>query len=412
MRLSYGLAISAALITGGTAIYYAVGPRLTVTAPDVVELKEGINERKAAVATWPFTGTSTGGWSFTRYATQNFVFAHADMKDIMDEARALVPLFVDSYTATSVVYHTATGLWDRLGIGDHTSLYTVAVRTNGVRVYSDTPTLTIYTGTLWEVFSVLQALTTTARQVSGWYAPTYFSEVLTNAARNIAYSEGPQYWTNPAPAWYTNFNLEPTILDANYVDAQNLDYSGYQVLTNAFPTAIKPFELNRFFGFNASFGTAGRWITMNGDDWTYNMYRSNQGYWADRYIGSNGVNIANLSTGVSCSVLVSVTASITVEVQNATAAHQVEQVFTAFNHVWTGMAETVFQHTGVATGWLGAAWSTDQLPLLYDLADVSGYRASGYWNDVANNPVPTVNARLDFSEHPAIIHWKFERCRP
>jgi hypothetical protein len=200
MRLAYGLAISASLITGGVAIYYAAGPRSTMTAPDIVELKEGINERAAAIGTWPFTGNSTDGWSFTEYSTQSMILTHADMKSIMDWQRDHATNFVKEYSGTNITYWTAAGLFQAAVVGpaDGTStLYTVGVRTNGTRIYSNAPIATVWTGLLWECYRLQCLMTTTVRTLSTIVTNTFYAG--TNRWDVDLWETINSVYTNPTP---------------------------------------------------------------------------------------------------------------------------------------------------------------------------------------------------------------------
>lgn len=205
MRLTkaiYGTMVATAFL-GGVAIYYQTNPPQTIRAVDVVEIVEGTLERAATLA-WPIDARDCDGWYYpagwgynsttnpaTNYSYMGVI--HGDgigaparspgypgtpivgstaSRDLLVKTlkiiEALPPNFVRTYTPTSVVYWTATGLWDHCNIADGTySNWTTSV-SNGVPRYGPATNLSYIaqTAVLYEAFRLLQMLTCTAYNVS------------------------------------------------------------------------------------------------------------------------------------------------------------------------------------------------------------------------------------------------------
>jgi len=191
MRLTpsfYGTLVATAFL-GGVAIYYQTRP--TIQAVDVVEIVEGTLERTAAVLAWPITGTyqedeyqPNAGWGY--YATTNPATNYSYMavypnppvigsgasRDLLVKTMGIIeqlpPSFVKSYTATSIVYWTGTGLWSACGIADGIySNWTIAI-TNGIPIYGPATNLSYIANTavLFEAYRLLAKMTQTAYVVT------------------------------------------------------------------------------------------------------------------------------------------------------------------------------------------------------------------------------------------------------
>lgn len=413
MRLSYGLYIAAALIAGGTAIYYGTG-RSTLTAPDVVELLEGYNERCAARAALPFTGNTNDGWSFTAYPTQNAVFAWSTMASLMTNIQALAPSYVRTYTATSVTYWSVTSLWDHLHIGDGTNLWTVGIATNGLPIYSNAPRSTIWTGLLWECYRALAEMTTTVASVTWLEGPTYF----TNALRDelyLGYYEGPFTNGAPTPAWFTNFALLAYFESNDVVSGFAITNAG----TNGTPITYFPVEECYYYGNRDAWRLADYDAATN---WTYYGYLTNAGWSLARYATSGQVAIANLAVGVTAAVEWCMSADVTVEVLNYTPSGL--ENYTITNAlVWgTNWAGASIVHDGVSTS-VWDRFTPDTWPRLADIIDPSTYTATGHLQDDVSSWTPKVCDSYTRDYWPylrmrmevdgvAIVHWTFTRCRP
>lgn len=194
-KLAYGTLAAGALL-GGLSIYHGA-VRSTVSAVDVADLVEAVNERSAAVASWPWTTNAqyagwgygyrtniedSALWSFMGYRVQQYplvcyipliagaVPGHA-INESLRQAKALAPQFVrdmslDSYGWPVPRYHSVTSLWHELQIGDGTSKWTIAYGTNGLPVYGDEVAGSVCTTTVFECWKVLNVFTQTWRTAS------------------------------------------------------------------------------------------------------------------------------------------------------------------------------------------------------------------------------------------------------
>jgi hypothetical protein len=192
--LAYGTLVATAFL-GGVAIYYNATPPRTIRAVDVAEIVEGTLERCATLS-WGITAsTNDAGWGYN--ATTNWGTNYSYMGVLWGEGGSVkspgypgIPIigstasrdllvktltiiehlptnFVRAYTPTSVVYWTATGLWDHCHVGDGTNLWTVAV-TNGIPIYGPATNLSYLaqTAVLYEAYRLLAAMTTSTYTVS------------------------------------------------------------------------------------------------------------------------------------------------------------------------------------------------------------------------------------------------------
>lgn len=259
-KLAYGTIIATALVGGPT--YYAV--RSIVTAYEAAILAEGVQEHWAAArAVWPFATNATpyAGWeagyygyltNYTGAAMWNFndyrasgnsaakriplfgsVFPRQAINESLRQIEALVPYFVKSTTFTndmefSPIYWTQSNLWATLNIGDGTSLWTVAFSTNGMPIYSNRVGSTLCTSTMAEAWRVLNALTTTVREVS--YVAASGSVACVSYGTNRWDLE--ESWgvydlpLDPLPALPDNFTPPNSALDYPLVQAlSTYDYS-------------------------------------------------------------------------------------------------------------------------------------------------------------------------------------------
>ena len=183
----------------------------------------------------------------------------------------LIPSFVDRVDPTNgVVYHTVTGLFATLNIGNGTNLFTRTV-TNGVPVYGGVGRQIKRTNMV-ERYTILQALTQTVVSI------VWENSIVTNAASNVNYAamegdgwegdppvrtNGTDYWPEPwgdailtnvsddcVPAYWEEVDIDAGFGQAFYDDIpQTFDGSirgPVDVLTN---TASPAWEYEFQFNF-------------------------------------------------------------------------------------------------------------------------------------------------------------------
>ena len=259
-KLAYGTIAATVLVSGGVA-YQSI-----VQAQKVANLIEAVNERSAAVAPWPwttnaaYTGWGTGYrtniedsslWSFMGYRiessypwTRYIPLVAGDLparaiNESLRQVKVILPSFVSGLTTNSISapiaqYLSVTGVWASLRIGDGTSKWTVAYRTNGLPVYSDTVSSSICTTTFAEVWQVLNVMTQSMRLT------TPVSQ--TNEAIRNPFG-GPLGHDGYGCEW----NLDPSAPDGNpNGDANAIALNHYEIggtwTTNAFTSSDQPFE--------------------------------------------------------------------------------------------------------------------------------------------------------------------------
>jgi hypothetical protein len=410
MRLAYGLKVAAVLIAGGTAIYYAPGPRLTVTAPDIVELAEGINERRAAVGTWPFTG-DTNGWSFTAFTTMGGVLPIYDlwyetwdhaldgdvaMRTIMEETILLAPSFVKEHSPTNVVMWTAPALFKACGVGpaDGTqTLYTVGVETNGTRVYSNWPSLNVWTGLLWECYRLQVAMTTTVKSIS-WDSNA--------TVRRMQTAFDPKYTTNTVyePAWYTACTNTGALDDVPSPEFQRL--RGITIPTNFAQTGTAGAGGPRESIEGSSAGDYAAYY-ISGGGWLIRSYLSGALDWKRSDL-TNSVTFRFPSLATGCTFSVDYRIPV---IGNLTITN-LGQGATSWHYGFTNALTTNFACVGVSTGW----WQEITLPVVAHM----GLVYDGWTNYLpATDSIgkPTIEGSISATlPNYLFVNWTFTRCRP
>jgi hypothetical protein len=425
-RYAYGLAAAAAL-TGGSILYYmTTDPGPYVTADDVAELLEAVNERWAALATDRHTGTSND-WSFTVFTNLPNQPVAEQLHLVMSNTVLLAPHYVEEVSNGVPIMFTPPRLFQLAGVGpaDGTqALFTVGYQTNGAPIYSNAPTMFVSTGLLWQCHRLLAKMTTTKRD-SQWYpGPEWLwlppnNQWLhdTGTVFEVESYDDPDWWTNlPAYPVYQQIGaapLAPAVLDASRVDLQTTGYAGVG----------RPFDQVRF-GLIQTPGSvsvpprAEREDQGDFDPFLYRPYTTTEQFEdAWRVDASGGVSIASMASG--CSVVVSIpwaTSGSWVNVSGSGGA-----VTTLVDHVQTTTVSLAF--SGVSTNWGGHAIADDVKYRLSDFLDVSAEQAdpwlelyadySGYpdvrkwrWNS-------SLGGRVESGfRHPAILIWTFTRCRP
>lgn len=440
MRLGYGLKIAAFLMTGGVALYYVAAPRITLTAPDVVELKEAINERHAAIGAWPLGTNGDGAWNGATFTTQSVTFSHADMKAIMDECRTLSTNFVRSGSWTNLVYWTAPALFQECGVGpaDGTqALYTVAFRTNGTPVYSNVPTFTASTTLLWECYRLLCMMTTTARMatwdfegsileysdVAWWVAPAVTNALVPKSDPDLP------WWTDIfSYSVYRRHSLTNSNTDTAWLDAGRVNYAGTNRVTDAAQERVSFYTFIHQTGNSPDYFKASRRTPPFGDpnDWEYTVSPYLQQDEAALYYDtSGGVRIANLASGVVASVSIPwYSTGLWAKVsQGGSETNRFQGYGTSVNIQVTC--------TGVSTGWAGTAFTYDVKDRIADYHEWGADLAYSYWHnsgvttnyvgdpEVLDNetlsfiqdPPPSLDGECTASlQAPAVINWTFTRC--
>ena len=248
-KLAYGT-IAAVGLLGGTAAY-----KVLVQASHISRLIEAVNERSAAVASWPWTTNAAySGWS-TSYRTNiedsalwSFmgyrhplgdryipliagVLPGRAMSETMRQVKVLIPKFLDAMETNSIGApvarnHTVTGLFSQLQIGDGTSKWTVAYTTNGTPIFGDEVAGSICTTTFSECWAVLDVLTQT------WHTTTRLSQ--TNETIKVTW--GAEQWALTAGDPPGDPNGEALVQDLNHYAVT----TNWQ--TNDYAAAPRPFE--------------------------------------------------------------------------------------------------------------------------------------------------------------------------
>ncbi len=420
-RYAYGLA-AAALLTGGAALYYLpAAPGLYVTADDVAELLEGINERRAALAATPHSGDSNG-WSFSTFTNLPNQPTHAQMQAVLDEVEALAPSYLQSYTSTSATPWTVSNLFIAAGVGpgDGRPLWTVGW--TGAPVYGAEVGLYVMTNTLWEAFRALRLMSNCLGHTeleggrlwgdagsylaynpeplvpTNWGVPGQRDDLLFYGLPGISYwffhSEGPGLFTNP-PAWYASNNLD---LLSGYTPARK---------TAAFDVAYTTAPVSVAAGLIASELTVYRarsglrlLFFDEGDGYRRGALVEASGLGAsaiERRSATNIVPVFHMATGAVCTIYLSI--ATTGGISSA------QDAFAPTNFAYfTGSVYSVTA-TGVATGYLARlAFDGADTPLIQELLDLPAF--VGGTNDVITARSRTVLPR------PPVMQWQFTRCRP
>lgn len=405
-KLAYGTVIAAAM--AGGVVYHGRNQPSVIRVEEGAHLCEAVTERYAGIAPWPpntnqvdgypywaeqyngrpgwddaYSITNAEGavlWSFNHYfkftsGTPPTVplfgstIPRTALRQSLDQIKALVPYYVERIDGTNVVYWSVTSLWDRLDIGDGTSLWTVARATNGSPVFGDTSILydedynVVRSNLVWtasptlldEAWRALNAMTTTVRSLT-WDVGAYPYAKRATVGRRAAFGE----WLWPAePAWYTvatNSGLFDSVPSATFQTNRGIalfdpstsytDYSPHG-LAGCFESveAYSPGSLA-----SDSYGPGG---TYNGGPW--HVYSYQQGYWQINALGSvtarqktNSVTmrLPSLATGVTCQVSIPVVT-----------AGRLDVIYSGTNTTdsWTYSHTTTVSRTfaciGVQTGW-------------------------------------------------------------
>ncbi len=408
---AYGL-LASAMFTGGVAIYYTSNPGIGVTADDVAELMEGLNERSAALATSAHTYDSNG-WNFAEFAYIASLPVHAQIQEVADKTLAIIP----HYYQSNGIPWTVSNLFKVAQIGDGTNKWTVAW--TGAPIYGNTIGPFIITNTLWEIKTALAYLQITARTPVWQGGPSY-----TFGATNIwifddegdnlylKVEDGPQ----PSPHWWTNMAAHQNQWQV-YTGAAGTAYAdgvyGAQVVyrTNGV-AAGNPHEDVILTAPDTASGSRGTW-SGDHDYWLYTLTYEESPQTAYRLDASGGVWMVSMASG--CTAVVSMPWVIT---QSWSMAEYGASTV-AFANYEAGTSDVSLAFSGVATGWFGfvqASVPSHDLTAL--VGPYSDYEASGYWTNSSSGeflhlPPPRIEGHslIDFSG-PAYIQWTFTRCRP
>jgi hypothetical protein len=148
---------------------------------------------------------------------------------------SLVPSFVDYWHMTNgPVYHTATGLFDRLDIGDGTNRFTSYV-TSGIPIYGGVG-FRLHETNLIERYKILHALTTVVGQASA------LETVVSNAVSNVVYTTIDNFHFVSSQPYNSNDTPEP------FVDAWITNASGDFIPEGWVPLRIDPWLPQTTFG--------------------------------------------------------------------------------------------------------------------------------------------------------------------
>jgi len=426
---AYGLT-AAAVLTGGVAIYYSAAPGLYVTADDVAELAEGINERRAAISTNAHTITGAA-WSFSVFTNLPNIPTHEGLALIMDQVTNLPPHFVKERTTTNVTMWTAPGLFQAAGIGpaDGTqTLFTVAFTTNGLPIYSNRPALYPITNTFFECYRALALMTTTvaAAEWTGgpfWNTSTnplpninpVFWEYMTPTNKSEFYyaSDGPHLTTN-LPDWFifnsTNYGnwyqWRAPGGDAAFLDAMKTKGLVHGLWTQT-PGTL---NIGTQYGWEeVSFEPRGPYqiavlISEYPDPSMYMLHiHVHSGFGSDnavhgqRFTPTNRVKLFGMASGVVARVDQAI--SFTGSVSSAQSA------FAATNFSWaTSITHEVTYSQGVVTGVaFRCAFDTGLVPDIHQLLPLDDF--VGSTGDVIRARGEVRNPR------PPVINWTFTRCK-
>lgn len=212
--------IVAIVLTGGVVMFFTT-PRSVITTQDYAFTFDRYQALCAIVAPWPFTTnvvvplTSAWGmgvtnipsdarwWNFSPFPYDEFygedrtvaVFGVSTPLAAVDMMMDGLPLICTNFlraVSTNAdgtlrpVYWDGPSLFEYAGIGDRTSLWTVAYETNGTPIYSNSPVQSVCTTTMWEIWRFETNLNITLRpatltgenRVTGgaYYIGNYFGE--------------------------------------------------------------------------------------------------------------------------------------------------------------------------------------------------------------------------------------------
>lgn len=420
---AYGL-LASMILTGGVAIYYSSNPGIGVTADDVAELMEGYNERVFAISTnRTFTN---GNWSISVYTNLASLPVHAQMQSIMDGIPTLCANYVQSYTATSVVYWTASNLFIAAGIGPTNGQlkYTVAFATNGVPVYSNKLGQLIITNTLWECYRALANLTITkatpqwTENVNSSYYTNYvwYARGATNST--IPASDPEPWWWNATNGYFMYKVVDGVEQFAN-MKADSVVYSIYATNPPSYSSESVSFTVITFWPYPYD----GPWTILESYriyDWIYDSWyyfpreEISEQVHADLNSSIGFVSLASMDTGVYASV---------------------EVIWTATGH-WSKVDFTETNNLSfyeVGTSSVSVAFSGLSAPITNVFCDGIKSRISDYYNWWADNaigkmytspmtdngdvfmqakPRPNLDGHLYNMLLGAYVHWTFTRCRP
>jgi len=209
---AYGVA-AAAIMTGGVALFYDPAPDLQPRADTWVELFEGYNERLAALATKGHTrGVQTNTWNLqaansylpsTGFTNVWMSVSAKQVDGLMQGIISNAHHWVRYVTPTSITMHTAGTLFQDAAVGPadgSQALYTIAVTTNGLPIYSNHPAMTIPTNLQWECYRLERAMTQTVGEAS-WGVGKIWSYVYTNEPPYV----DPVFWGALGGSNFTEF---------------------------------------------------------------------------------------------------------------------------------------------------------------------------------------------------------------
>lgn len=394
MKRLYAYGLSALLaLTGGTVVFYMTAPDTQFTIDDMAELMEGVNERRAAVAAWPL------GTNFMRFTVASVMPSVADVQAIMGQVEYLYPFYIRTVSNGTPVYWDKTNLWQAAGIGDGTSLWTVAVATNGP-VYGSITNLhySFQTNVLWECFRALTNLTTTARTPQ-WLGGSNYHWRL-NDPPGAGYGITIVFEGEDPP----DPNTVPELVAYNSFDLSEISRTNAEARVGPAGDTFYWRPLSTIYGDGV--------VENVNFPWMQAYYEHGDALTAD---SSGGVRIASMASGVVA----------TVQVQWQTTG-TLSLVSTGTTNIYTwasnGVTETVFTFTNaVGTNWAGAAY-IDAPIRIADYVDYSTFGVAGTFDEwvqqfggqyySASLPPPSVVATNAVSLGGAIIRWQFTRCRP
>jgi predicted DNA-binding transcriptional regulator AlpA len=427
---AYGLTAAAALTGGSVLFYLATHPGGGVTGDDIAELQEAINERRAALAATHAAVGTNGVYDFT--AITNLAGApEADqMREIMDGIIDLAPSFVEWVSNGVPIMLTAPRLFQLAGVGpaDGTqAVYTVSVLTNGVPIYSNAPSLGVWTGLLWECHRALSNMTTTVRDPEWVAGPRYNDDSSWTWFMRADNEIIPK--TDPPPAWWVStagytFGIATGALDTGEdvmrADWIHYGYNGEQ--------AAAPFER---VVLTAPSGGEGQRNTWGGDPsyWIYITPSASVEQDCMRLDSSGGVWVAGMASGVTCEVSMP---------WSYTGALETVSVYGTDSYSMNGAGTTVVplafsgditgRQFAVATGYLyridqispftgftnlnaAGSWSNSVSPYMI-YGDTNVYYTTNAGSYTHFPPPSIIGSTSVQFDRQAILRWHFSRCHP
>lgn len=447
--LSYGSIVAAVMLTGGVIVYFVQEERpvsSNVTVEKVVCLIEGTLEHQASLggATHTTNGSIAAGWgtygatnfvgatnwSFNKYSAIPF-FGSIDpllaMRETLPQIQGMVPSFLDRVEGTNGIMLTVTGLWARLGIGDGTNKWTIGASnsvntsvspwtTNLVPIYADNVGSSVSTVTLNEAWAVLDACTKTWAKLTWAVSEAPEKTLVGTNMVLIEHTEGPLWWADPDPGWYTNFNVLPYFAENHVVYGMNITDSGitnYQGATHSY----WPEEHVRFNGYSI----AHRHIEDEDEDYWYYFYGATSNQLWRHELGRNYgyVTVPRMAADVRSDVAFIFNQNLSIYFHNDVSEGESLNYTINITNLWTSTNYIGYvDHTGVTTDEAWKVWMSEAhtfLPRLYNLINLEVYCATGFFDEwgLLNNSdtwsieYPYIDVTLDAKNCYAIITWLY-----